>query len=259
MGFNRKRRNRPRRPTSTRWSFAWLRLPALNWRLWGQVTLVLVLVLAATLALRTVLNQPIRSITVAGRFQRVSALDIEKAVRDVSRNQGLLAIDLTRVVQAVRAMGWVDSVTVGRRWPNGLAVHVVEQVPVALWNQTALLNARGEVFVRDLQQAPPELPLLFGPEGSQMLVTLRYLAAQSRIAGMGLQLSRVTLEPRGAWEFGLSNGVELRLGQVNVEARFERFMVTGSRVLANREREIAYIDLRYASGFAVGLRTKESG
>jgi cell division protein FtsQ len=58
---------------------------------------------------------------------------------------------------------------------------------------------------------------------------------------------------------GLSNGVVLRLGQANVDARFERFMATGSRVLANRAQEIAYIDLRYASGFAVGLRTKESG
>ena len=259
MWFSGKRRNRVRRQPAISWTLAVARLPALNWRLWGQAALVLVLVTGATVALRTVLNQPIRSISVAGRFQRVSALDIEKAVREVSRDQGLLGINLQHVVQAVRAMGWVDSVTVGRRWPNGLAVHVIEQVPVALWNQSSLLNARGEVFVRDLQQIPPELPQLFGPEGSQMLVTQRYLAAQTRITGMGMQLTRITLEPRGAWEFGLSNGVVLRLGQANVDARFERFMATGSRVLANRAQEIAYIDLRYASGFAVGLRTKESG
>ena len=60
MWFSGKRRNRVRRQPAISWTLAVARLPALNWRLWGQAALVLVLVTGATFALRTVLNQPIR-------------------------------------------------------------------------------------------------------------------------------------------------------------------------------------------------------
>jgi cell division septal protein FtsQ len=39
-----------------------------------------------------------------------------------------------------------------------------------------------------------------------------------------------------------------------VDERFDRFLTSATRVLSTRGQEIAYIDLRYSNGFAVGLR-----
>ena len=50
------------------------------------------------------------------------------------------------------------------------------------------------------------------------------------------------------------NGVVLRLGRRQLDERFERFLTSATRVISTRGQVIAYIDLRYANGFAVGLR-----
>jgi cell division protein FtsQ len=257
---SRNKRNRSRRPEGRRWTFA---LPRFDLTRWAGPVLSLVGVLAAGWLIRIALDQPIQTVVVAGRFQRVSPLDIEKAVRQMSRGQGLIAIDLHKVAGVVRRLPWVDSVTVGRSWPRGLSVHVVEQVPVARWGQIGLLNPRGEVFVNDPEHVPAELPELIGPPGTQAVVTQRYLAVQGRMTEAGLRIARVRLDPRGAWEFSLDNGVVVRLGRRQVDERFERFMAAATRLLGTRAQDIAYIDLRYANGFAVGWRqekeTRSSG
>lgn len=248
-----RRRNRRRSEGGRKWK---LSLPKLNWRRWGSIAAAAISIGGVLLVIRFALDQPIEKIAIEGRFQRVSPLDVEKAVRDVSRDQGLVALDLDAVTLAVRRLSWVDKVTVRRSWPRGLSVFVVEQVPVARWGETGLLNTRGELFVNDAKHIPPELPELTGPPGTEGEVTRRYLAAQGRLVEAGMRLSRARLDPRGAWEFRLDNGVTLRLGRRQVDERFERFMDAAARLVAVRASDIDYIDLRYTNGFAVGWRTR---
>jgi cell division protein FtsQ len=232
-----------------------LSLPAINWKRWTPMLLVLVAVVAAILGTRFALNQPLRTVAVEGRFQRVSPLDVEKAVRQRVGNQGVVAVNLNAVGLAVRRIPWVDRATVARAWPSGLRVFVVEQTPVARWGETGLLNIRGELFVNDARHIPPELPELVGPPGSEGLMTTRYLAVQVRLEEAGMRLSELRLDERGAWEFVLDNGVRLRLGRLQVDERFDRFMAAAARIVASRADEIAYVDLRYATGFAIGWKS----
>ena len=59
----------------------------------------------------------------------------------------------------------------------------------------------------------------------------------------------------GAWELDLDNGVTVRLGRKRVDERFETFMATALKIVAQRATDIAYIDMRYANGFAIGWRS----
>jgi cell division protein FtsQ len=244
-----QRRNRRRAQKTSRF-----RLPRLDWKRIGAAVLALTSVAAVAFVIRIALDQPIETVAVQGRLQRVSPLDVEKAVREVSRDKGLVAVDLEAARRAILAIGWVDSATVRRAWPRGLRVFVVEQTPVARWGETGLLNTRGELFVNDARHVPPELPELAGPPGSQGVVTQRYLAAQGRLIEAGMRLSAVRLDSRGAWEFDLDNGVALRLGRRQVDERFDRFMVAAARVVGQRATDISYVDLRYTNGFAIGWR-----
>jgi len=235
------------------------RLAMPDWKRWAPAVLVLGALLLAGAALRVALNQPLKRVAVEGRFQRVSPLDVEKAVRGVAGREGLVAVDLDAVSAAVRAIPWVDEASVARSWPNGLTVFVQEQRPVARWGETGLVNIRGERFVNDARHIPAELPELIGPPGAEALMTERYLMMQGRLVEAGMRLSQLRLDERGAWELVLDNGVALRLGRSHMDERFERFMASAARIVTTRATEIAYVDLRYANGFAVGWRTARSG
>ncbi|HMA12603.1 MAG TPA: cell division protein FtsQ/DivIB [Steroidobacteraceae bacterium] len=208
----------------------------------------------AFFGLRLLLDRPLTQVHITGRFQRVQPLDVEKAVRSQVGRQGLVSVDLAAVSRAVRQIPWVDRATVGRAWPQGLTVEVVEQIPVARWGETGLLNARGERFLNDSRHLPAELPVLAGPAGFEAGMTERYLAMQPRLVEAGMRLARLTLDERGAWELTLASGVRLRLGRAHIEERFDRFMLAASRIVAARATEIAYVDLRYSAGFAIGWR-----
>jgi cell division protein FtsQ len=246
---NRARNRRKEEGRSRLW------LPSINWQRWMPVTLVLGAAVGVFFSARVALDKPVRTVAVEGRFQRVQPLDVEKAVRQRVGRQGLVSVDLDAVGQAVRRIPWVDRVSVARSWPSGLHVFVVEQVPVARWGESGLLNTRGEVFVHDARHIPSELPELVGPPGSEAGMTTRYLAVQARLEEAGMRLSQLRLDERGAWEFVLDNGVRLRLGRLQVDERFDRFMAAAARIVASRAAEIAYVDLRYATGFAIGWRS----
>lgn len=201
------------------------------------------------------LDQPIETVAVQGSFQRVSALDVERAVKDRVRGAGLVTVKLEPVQRAIEMLPWVDGVTVERAWPRGLRVTVTEQVAAARWGANGLLNSRGELFMSEVRHIPPELPKLSGPVGSETAVAQRYLAIQGRLVEAGMRITALRLDPRGSWEIDLDNGVTVRLGRRQVDERFERFVVAALRLVTQRAGDVAYVDMRYTNGFAVGWRS----
>jgi cell division protein FtsQ len=247
-------RNRRREP-----SLLWLRSRLPTLRRLAPAAAVLLALGGVLLLLRLSLDKPVERVAISGRFQRVQPLEVEKAVRGAIDNRGMVGVDLAQIAEAVERIPWVDRASVARSWPRALTVQVVEQAPVARWGEGGLVNLRGEVFVHDSRHVPPELAELVGPDGQQGVMTERYLAAAPRLTEVGMRLTRVTLDARGAWELSLDNGVTLRLGREHVDERFERFLRAATRTVAARSAEIAYVDLRYANGFAVGWRAGVEG
>jgi cell division protein FtsQ len=212
------------------------------------------LIAAAALAVASVLDQPIETVAVAGRFQRVAPVDVERVVKAQVHGAGLLSVDLAAVRRAIHTLPWVDTVSVQRAWPRGLEVLVIEQTAAARWGERGLLNTRGELFDADERHMPPELAQLEGPPGKESLVARRYLAAEGRLLQAGLRLTAMRLDARGAWEIDLANGVTVRLGRRQVDERFEKFMNSALKLVTQRGEDIAYVDMRYTNGFAIGWR-----
>jgi cell division protein FtsQ len=253
--FSLRPQNRRRRAKqSSRWS-----LPVIPWAVVGRWTFG-VGTLAAILALATwALNQPITSVSVAGRFERVAPLDVERAVKESVAGKGLVSVNLGDVRAAVRMLPWVDTASVQRNWPRGLAVTIGEQVAAARWGDNGLLNTRGDLFAHDATHILLELPRLSGPDGSEIGVVQRYFAMRDRLLEMGMRITALRLDARGAWELDLDNGVTVRLGRRQLDERFNTFVTTAARIVAQRATDIAYVDMRYASGFAIGWRSAGAG
>jgi cell division protein FtsQ len=199
----------------------------------------------------------VRRVDVAGTFQRVSALDVEQCVRARLRG-GFITANLDEVQHSIEQLPWVDHARVQRRWPDGLIVQVTEQMAMARWGETGLLNSRGELFIKDARHVPPELPRLDGPEGSEHQVATLFFQVQPRLLESGMRMSALRLDPRGAWELDLASGVTIRFGRRQLDERLERFFKVGASVVAGRPNDIAYLDMRYSNGFSVGWRTQGS-
>jgi len=224
-----------------------------EWRKHARRATVLALVVVGLAALTWALNRPIRVISMDGSFQRVSPGQIEKAVAPYAQ-AGFMSADLDGIQRAIEAIPWVDHARVQRRWPNSLHVTVVEQTAAARWDESGLLNTRGELFVRSAAHVPAELPRLSGPDGTESQVAQRYLSIQGRMLEAGMRIAALRLDERGAWEMDLDSGVTVRLGRREVDERIDRFIRTASQVIAHRLSDIAYVDMRYSNGFAIGWR-----
>lgn len=246
--LNLRKRNR-RKLGSREW-----RLPSIDWRHVGTTLAFFGLATAASYGLIFALDQPIRIISLEGRFQRVSPMQIEQVATN-GLDAGFMTVDLASIRTAVESLPWVDQARVKRRWPNGLRIEVTEQVAAARWGEAGLLNTRGELFIRDARHVPSELPRLDGPAGTEWQVAQRYLTAQGRLIEAGMRLTALKLDARGAWELELANGIEVRLGRREVELRLDRFMETALPVMAARAKDISYVDMRYSNGFAIGWRS----
>jgi cell division protein FtsQ len=223
------------------------------WRIYARRATLLALTIGALGALTWALDRPVRVISMDGSFQRVSPGQIEKAVAPYA-HAGFMSADLDGIQRAVEALPWVEHARIQRRWPNSLHVTVIEQTAAARWGESGLLNTRGELFVKTAAHVPAELPRLSGPDGTESQVAQRYMSAQGRMLEAGMRVAALRLDERGAWEMDLDSGVTVRLGRREVDERIDRFIRTASQVIAHRLNEIAYVDMRYSNGFAIGWR-----
>ncbi len=232
--------------------------PTLPWRLIGKALAIGGTVLATFLVVFWALDQPIRTVQVTGRFQHITPQRIGQVVTAQVRGEGLLTVDLGAVSRAIHALPWVDAVSVARQWPHALTVRVVEQVAAARWGHDGLVNGSGVLFVTGVSRFPAGLARLSGPEGSEAEVTRRYLAMRRRLGPVGLELTAVRLDARGAWRLSLSDGIAVRLGRAQVDERFDKFMSAALGIVEHRAADISYVDMRYTNGFAIGWKSGQA-
>lgn len=229
-------------------------LPAIPWRRISALLMALTVIGLSYHFSAQILDRPIRALKIEGPLQRVSALQIEAAISDQLEN-GFLSADLTAIQARIVALPWIDTANVVRRWPGSVEITVSEQMPAATWGESGLLNTRGELFVENARFVPPELPRLSGPEGQYGIVATRYLDVREKLIPFGLDVRRVHVDARGAWQMTLANGIDIRLGRRDVGERIQLFLDVAANLISSREQEIRFVDMRYNNGFTIGWKS----
>ncbi len=182
--------------------------------------------------------------------------------------------DLEEVRAAFESVPWVRQAMVRRVWPNGLEVTLREYQPLALWNDSQVLDVDGRVFTANQAEAEEvdgrPLPVLGGPEGSGQLVKQRLHELTEWLRPLNRVPTRLILSDRYAWRAQLDNGLVLDLGRdpnnawseeqpgdthgtVPVRVRVQRFVQSVQAVEERLGRPVIYADLRYPDGYAVRL------
>lgn len=196
---------------------------------------------------------PLQSVNLSVAPLRVDAAGVLQVVRNEVQGN-FFTVDIERLRQSLEKLPWVRNASIRREFPDRLEVQLEEYQAIARWNNSALVDSQGEVFVAKSEQ---EMPEFVGQDGTAVEVTQHYGQFSQQLAALDLQVTRLVLSPRHAWQLHLSNGMVLELGREDMQQRLARFVEAYPYSLAQVQSRVKYVDLRYSNGFAVNGLTKQ--
>jgi cell division protein FtsQ len=234
----------------------------LPWRTWGlqsmpvlAVTLVIGLLAGGWKLLDYVGSVPVSRVAVTGALQHLNRNLLVERVRSHLNGAGFMTVDLDAIRADIVQLPWVADISIQRRWPDQLVIEVTEQEAIARWGKDGLLNRRGEVFRPQPLGNVAQLPLLYGPDNLSSEVVQRYAQLRDLLGEQKLTLINLGSDERGSWSATLQNGVVLRLGTGDILKKMRSFSRVYNAELSSQMDRIAYIDLRYGNGLAVGWKS----
>jgi cell division protein FtsQ len=199
----------------------------------------------------------VRDVTVAG----ISHVTRQEVLDRLALQPGetLLSVSVGELAEQVAAHPWIKEATVRRRFPQTLAVTVVERQPAAVLKVPSaplLLDDEGHVLTVLAETDEPDLPLLTGidPKGLMSAESRSRDAARDGIRLAGLLESQFEGRP----EVDMGNpenavvyiqGLRFQFGPSSFEEKWERYrkITPTLRVSADGEQGDSRndIDLRY--------------
>lgn len=192
---------------------------------------------------------PINTVKIAANYHHITRTQLEGVLANYL-NKSFFSLPVGRLHQDLVALDWSREVNIERVWPDTLKITVVENLPVAQWNDS-LMTANGQIFNIDHEQIDSTLPKLSGPVNQHTEVLQNYQKLSKLLAFCGLHASSLQLRENQAWELSLANGTRVYLGKRDLEQRLQRFCKAYPIVFADKSEQLSSVDLRYARGMAV--------
>jgi cell division protein FtsQ len=104
---------------------------------------------------------PLAVVHIEGDINPVDREDLAKRLKTVVHGS-YFSTDLVAIRDAVLLSPWVESLSVQRRWPDGIRVMIVEKKAVARWGEQRFLSAKGEIFQPKAGEKLSDLPYCLG-------------------------------------------------------------------------------------------------
>jgi cell division protein FtsQ len=172
-------------------------------------------------------------------------------------HEGFFDIDVAGVKQRLEMHPWIARAEVKRVWPDSLSLAFAEEIAIARWGETSLLNQYGQVFTPSRLGDTVSLPLLSGPAGSEAHTMEQFKALSQLLMPTGLRIEQLILSDRQSWELAVSGGTRIVVGKTAVRDKIKRFVAIYDKRLGNDIADIERIDLRYNNGFSVKKKQPE--
>lgn len=169
--------------------------------------------------------------------------------------------------QELLSLPWIQFATVQRVWPDFVEVRLKEYELLALlldsppqWidDRARLIPQNRHLTLENhavQEMMAADLPHFVGPRSRVHEMVQHYKLLQVYLKPLGLNIKKWILAENGSWEANLDNNLVLVLGKSDLERRFKHFTQAYSNLLKNKLSELAYVDLRYKKGLALGWRS----
>ena len=198
---------------------------------------------------------PLSKMVVTGERHYTRNDDIRQAILALGSPGTFMTQDVNIIQSQIERLPWIKQASVRKQWPDELKI-LVEYVPIARWNDQHMVDVEGNSFsVPADRTSKQNLPMLYGPEGSENEVLQGYRDMGQVLAKNKFTLKVAAMTARRSWQLTLNNDIKLNLGRGDTMKRLQRFMelypVLQQQAQTDGKR-ISYVDLRYDSGAAVG-------
>lgn len=188
----------------------------------------------------------LRTVQLTQAPQRVDLNQLNQVVKHTVGGS-FFTVDIDQTRRAFEQLPWVRKVSVRRHFPWSLEVALEEHVPMARWNNVALVNTYGEVFAG---QSTLPLPEFNGELEMSAQVARMYIAMSEQLGVLQRSIVQINLSSRFAWQLKLDNGMFLQLGREQMQQRLARFVAAYPYSLDRMVRKVNFVDMRYRNGFA---------
>ena len=199
---------------------------------------------------------PVKYVRIEGAFQYISKRKIKTVIKEKLMN-GLYNVDIQQIRQLLKHLPWVRKVTVKRVWPDAIIITIKEQVAIARWGKTDLLNRQGQLFKPDNIKQFTQLPLLDGPANNEKVLLSQMHKMSVALTEQKLILTEFHVSERRAWKLKLANKMEINLGSKEQKKKFKRFLSTFALIGAEQIKKVRRVDLRYVNGYALTWKQGE--
>lgn len=198
---------------------------------------------------------PIRTVTVDGNYWHISQTKIKNIV-DRNTQNSFFYISLPRIQKdLLKELPWAESVSVSKQWPDKLNIIIEQKQVLAIWNGVALLQKNGELFYPLQTTFPKEFPLFKGGNDQKSKLVDLYqkmseILVRDEISGE-LKITQIKMTSQGNCLITFNHKTVVMLGDMNILAKFRRFVAIYRQVFAAKQKIPEYVDMRYSHGLAV--------
>jgi cell division protein FtsQ len=193
---------------------------------------------------------PIRKVRVEASFQHIAPQVLHNIVLPFTK-KSFFALPIGKLRASLLKLPWSFEVNVRRTWPDKLLIQIGEQKIAANWNNNALININGEIFIPPQMPNIANLPLLLGRKDQVGLIWQRYLDANKFLQPMGLTVMQMALLPTQDMRISFSNGTIITLANDEFSNSINTFIKIYPKLTKSKPEQIESIDFRYSNGFAV--------
>ena len=211
-------------------------------------SLLAVAVVASMAGAWHLLDQPVQTLRIKSDLSEGERFQVEALL---SRKElgGILSFDIEGLRETLMGMGWAREIYIRRQWPEVVEITLLREQPIARWGSDRFVTASSQLVA--LPDEYPGLPR-FEVALSNPQQTLRVFSLVNRmVSSSQLELSQLKQNAHGEWQLIFARGFSVNLGVDRLAERIARFLQVYNAELISSEQEIAYIDVRYASGAAV--------
>lgn len=199
----------------------------------------------------------IKSYALTHKTRFTTNADIREILSREPALKGYFGQDIQEIKDRFLTLPWVRNVIVRKVYPDRLSITLSEHQPVARWNNDKVVSDQGVVFsIPGDRLDTSTFPLLFGPDSEGKGVLEAWSRIKQDLKLRNLVPASIETDNRGAWSVTLDNGVSLRLGRGDWLPKIDRFVAMFPQIEVPPEMRLAYVDLRYEHGAAVGFVKK---
>lgn len=200
-------------------------------------------------------------LVIKGSFKHLDPATLQPKI-EAQLGRNFFTLDLATIKRVVDSQPWVERSEVRRQWPDTLSVEIVESVPVMRWKTGGWLTVDGRIV---------ELPgfenlsavTVFGPPSQSLQIMSRAYQWAGKLDAVGLRLILVNVSDWRSWRAVVSRedrageaNIEIALGTVELDQRFDRFLLVYQMGLLASDVETVFVDVRYPDGLAIaGVRS----